>query len=127
MKSVILVYVIICLISCKKYVVDVNIDYEGEWHSMPVANSSGDETEIYFIIDGTQGELGEWCELSPLGSNCSSYYTGEANINRKEKNITIGKPFDGIGRIILDIDVPPHINSNGYWECTITERIYIRN
>ena len=63
----------------------------------------------------------------PLGSNCSSYYKGVAKINRKESKFTIGKTFEGIGRIFFRIDVPPHINTNGDWECTLTNRVYIRN
>lgn len=114
--------------ACKKdYVVDIDSNYEGEWHAEPVADDNGVEFEMYFIIDGYNGYYGQWCELVPLGSNCGTFYSGEAKINKKESKLYIGKTREGSGQVIFDIDVPPHLNTEGKWECTLTERVYLKN
>ena len=117
---------ILLFTACKKeYVVDIDPSFEGEWHSAPLTDNNGVEFEMYFIIEGENGIYGQWCELVPLGSNCLISYNGPARINKKKSKLYIGKEIGG--QVIFDIDVPPHINSDGKWECTLTSRIYIKN
>jgi len=125
LKHIATLFSIMIFFSCEKeYVVDVEPTYKGEWHSDPVTNSNGIQIEIYFIIDGKSGLLGEWCELMPLGGNCSSYFNGEVKFNRKQNKISIGPAKN---QVILRVDVPPHLNTSGKWECTLTSRVYIKN
>jgi len=110
--------------SCKKeYITDVDPNYEGEWHSDTIITDIETEVEKYFIIDGHQGVFGEWCELVPLGNNCSSYFSGEAKFSRNKKKVTIG-PLKN--QVNIEITEPPHINSDGLWECTLNETVYIK-
>lgn len=115
------VFVLLMLSSCTKYVVDISPEYEGEWHSDHVTGNDGIDVEMYFIIEGEHGVLGEWCELAPLGQNCFRTFSGDVKFNISKKKFYIGSLKN---RAVLEIDVPPHINSDGVWECTLTERVY---
>lgn len=121
----ILFLIILTFSSCKKkYVAVISPEYEGEWHSSSITNANDTEVEIYFIIDGNKGVLGEWCELVPLGSNCSANFNGDVIFNFNKTKIFIGPRLN---RVVLRVDVPPHVNDDGKWECTITSRVYIKN
>ena len=107
------------LFSCKKDILDVDSNYQGEWHALPIGT-----LEYYIIIEGNQGVYGELCELTPLGSNCGSYFSGDVKMSRNGKKIFIG-PWKN--QVFFSVDVPPHINTEGEWECTLTERVYTKN
>src|SRR5690606_15050516 len=116
------VQVLFCLLvltSCKKEkLVEYDANYEGEWHSVPNANSVGNYRFKYLIIELDQGIFGQWCDSSL--NNCSNVFSGPVKINSKGTKIYIGKVFKNNGRVNFDIDEPPHINSSGKWECTLT-------
>lgn len=68
-----LLLTILILVSCNKLELkEVNSAYQGEWHSLPVVTVLGNTVDTYIIIDGDQGEYGEWCELNI--DNCSNRF-----------------------------------------------------
>ena len=103
----------------------MNPDFKGEWYSEPVMGTSGVMIEEYFIIDEETAFFGEWCELIPTGSNCYNRFT-DAEINSKGSKITFGTSIKLPGKITLNIDALPHINSDGKWECTLTEKVFTK-
>jgi hypothetical protein len=125
MEFRILLVLVLCIVhsSCKKEVVDVDVNYEGEWHSEPIISDSGLLLEKYFIIEDGQGIYGEFCELDPLGSNCSFFFNGEVKFNFSEKKLFIG-PWNN--QSVFTIEVDPHLNSDDIWECTVSNTIFTR-
>lgn len=121
-KLIFVKIIILCSLlisSCKKDVQERNPDFQGEWHA-PI----GGGFEYYISIDGNQGVYGATCQTEPTESNCESFFTGDAKINRSENKLFIG-PW--INQVVMNIDVPPHVNTDGDWECTLTKRVYIRD
>ncbi len=60
----------------------------------------------------------------PFGSNCSSYFSGDAKINGKQNKLQVGTTFDKVSIEIIEM---PHVNSSGNWECNLNETVYIKN
>jgi hypothetical protein len=113
------------LISCKKqYLVEYDIMYQGEWHSVPVMSSNGKLYEKYLIISGNNGVYGEFCEI-PNG-NCNAFYSGEIRINHSKRKIYIGKMFKGIGYVAFKIVKAPFLNSDNKYECMLTGTTYYK-
>ena len=121
-----LLLLLLLVSSCKKDLVDIDHNYQGEWHTESEMLDSGIEVESFFIIDEGTGVYGESCLLDPVGTGCLVYHSGSAQTTKKQKIMFIGDPSENI-RLRIRIDEPPHLNSNGKWECTLMDRVYIRN
>ena len=118
---------LLLIYSCKKDAIDVDSNYVGEWHAESIVGDGLIFIEKFFVIDGNTAIFYEWCELFPVGTNCYKVYEGKAKINRKESKIEFGESsLNGPGRIILSINVPPHLNDEGKWECTLTQTVYTK-
>lgn len=122
-----LVITVLFIVACKKSAIEINPDFEGEWHSEPFG-PAGSEVENYFIIDGSQGVFGEFCELNTGVYICNSVFKGAAEMNKKGTKLFIGDVvINQSARVNIEIDVAPFINSEGNWQCEFGERVYIKN
>ncbi len=121
-------FISLCLIlsSCKKDILEIEPNYEGEWHTASVILDSGREIESYFIIDGDNAVFAERCDVEPLGTNCSVYKTGKVLTTKNQKKIFIGDPNKDF-QMVIEIDEAPHLNSDGKWECTLMGAVFIKN
>lgn len=120
-----MVVLLLVLSSCKKAILEVEPNYEGEWHTAPEVLDSGREIESFFIIEGDSAIYAERCDVDPMGTNCSVYHIGKVLTTKSQKKMFVGDPNKDLQLVII-IDTPPHLNADGKWECELMGRVYIK-
>jgi hypothetical protein len=115
--------------SCKReYAGTVDENYLGEWHSQNTFETEDGLTrEIYLYIGHEKtSRYGFLCEIDCASCSCQLFTTGKAKLNADKTKLHIGSG-NFKARIALGINVAPHINADGAWECTINDIVMIKN
>lgn len=126
MRYLVFGVMIALMAACKKDILEIDPNYEGEWHTESETLDSGREIESYFIIEGNYAIYATNCDLVPMGNNCLVYQTGLVQTTKNQKLMFIGDPNKDV-QLGIEIDELPHINSDGKWECTLMGNVFIKN
>jgi hypothetical protein len=125
--SLISLGLLLFMASCgKEYIGEFDENYNGEWHSDTLTlTDTGEDVEIYMIINGQYAEYGFLCKVNCTACECTFLTTGKAKINKDHTKLYFGLGY-GNNSTSVKITEPPHVNAAGQWECKIEDHRMLR-
>lgn len=110
----------------KESLVDFDPNFIGTWHTQDsFGTPSGQYTENYMSIEGEEGSYGWLCSTECNGCNCDALESGKIWISKDGVTMNIGGMHKR-KRPTLTINVFPHQNTQGKWECTLDGFVMVR-